>query len=218
VPSAAAKPCFLGLAATLLAAWPADAAGACRILCEPTLKLEPTFTFTNPFGGPRLQRLSDGAIVREEGEAVFELILATEVPTQWERLALVAEVIWPPFVRDNAVELELEANFKWLLSEQTGGWVSSHVDVVDKFSSAERPDDRNAYTHKLNFELDTAVRPFNRLPDGHWLRGIEVELSLDYVATGLARAGDEAGPGFVYLDAASPWSISIVLVVPLAPL
>jgi hypothetical protein len=216
--SSAARACGLGLAVWLVAGWPTDARGACRILCSPTLKVEPTLTFTNPFGGPRVQSVSDGTVYREEGEAVFEAILAVDVPTRWKRLAFVTEVIWAPFVRDNAVELELEANFKWLLSEQTGGWVSSHFDVVGKLSPAERPEDSNAYTHKLNFELDTAVSPFNRLPDGHWLRGIEVELSLDYVATGLARAGDPAGPGLVFLDAQSPWSVSIVLVIPLAPL
>jgi hypothetical protein len=42
-------------------------------------------------------------------------------------------------------------------------------------------------------------------------------LDLDHVATGLPRAGDEAAPGAVYLDPASPWSFSLVLVIPLAP-
>jgi hypothetical protein len=37
-------------------------------------------------------------------------------------------------------------------------------DVVDKFSPAQRPSDRRAYTHKLNFELDTSVAAFNWLP------------------------------------------------------
>jgi hypothetical protein len=87
--------------------------------------------------------------------------------------------------------------------------------VVDKFSAAERPTDRRAYTHKLNLELDTSVSIFNWLPEGRWLRGVELEGSLDYVATGLARAGDRIN-GDRYLEDANPWSFSIVFVVPVA--
>ena len=93
-------------------------------------------------------------------------------------------------IRDNPVELEFEVNLKWLLAEATGGWVNSHFDIVDKFSPAERPGDRGVYTHKLNLELDTALAVFNWLPDGRWARGVELEGSLDYVATGLPRAGE----------------------------
>jgi hypothetical protein len=87
---------------------------------------------------------------------------------------------------------------------------------VDKFSAAERPGDRRAYTHKLNLELDTSLAVFNWLPEGRWLRGIELEGSLDYVVTGLPRAGDRI-KGVRFLDNASPWSFSVVFVVPVAP-
>ena len=105
----------------------------------------------------------------------------------------------------------------WLPGERTGGWVGSHVDVVDKFSSAERPTDRRAYTHKLNLELDTSVSIFNWLPEGRWLRGVELEGSLDYVATGLPKAGDIID-GRRFVDKASPWSFSLVFVLPVAPM
>ena len=227
---------LLALTAVLAAAARAGAEPECRILCPPSVKLEPTVTFSNPFGGARV-RLPDGTVAREPSEAEFEIILAVDVPTRLRRVGLTAEAIWTPFasgsfnpftgrgsaalggapIRDNPVELELELNLKWLLAEQTGGWVSSHLDVVDKFSPAERPGDRATYTHKLDLELDAAVSPFNWLADGHWLRSVEIEGSLDYVATGLPRAGDEVAPGEVYLDPASPWSFSLVLVIQLAP-
>ena len=73
------------------------------------------------------------------------------------------------------------------------------------------------YTHKLNFEWDTAFHVFNRVQTAPWLRNVEVELSLDYVATGLPKAGDVVGDER-FLDNASPWSLSFVLVLPLAPL
>jgi hypothetical protein len=114
-------------------------------------------------------------------------------------------------------ELEFETNFVWLSPQRTGGWVSSHLDVVDKFSPAGRPSDRRAYTHKLNFELDTSVAIFNWLPEGRWMRGVELEGSLDYVATGLPKRGDRVG-SLQFVDRASPWSFSVVFVIPVAPL
>jgi hypothetical protein len=102
-------------------------------------------------------------------------------------------------------------------TEHTGGWVSSHFDVVDQFSPGETPRARSVYTHKLDFEWDTAFHVFNKLPEDNWLQNVEVELSLDYLATGLPKAGDVIG-GERFIDDASPWSLSVVFVLPLAPL
>ena len=126
------------------------------------------------------------------------------------------EAIFLPFEADSTPELEFEANFVWLPARRTRGWLSSHFDVVDKFSPAARPSDRRAYTHKLNFELDTSVAVFNWLPEGRWLRGVELEGSLDYVASGLPTRGDVI-EGTRFLDNASPWSFSLVFVLPVAP-
>ena len=204
---------FLLAVAMPAGAQPAD---ACRVLCAPTFKIEPALTISNLFGGPRLE--SDGGeVTRESRAAVFEVVLSMGLPTRVRWLDFTVEAIVMPFERDASPELEFEANFTWLPGERTRGWVSSHVDVVDKFSPAARPGDRRAYTHKLNFELDTAVVIFNRLPEGRWLRGVELEGSLDYVATGLPRRDDVIG-GFRYLDDASPWSFSVVVVIPIAPM
>lgn len=210
---------FRILAASFLlgVAMPAGAqpADACRVLCAPPFKIEPTLTISNLFGGPRLES-EGGEVMRESRAATFEVIFSVGLPTRIRWLDFTVEAIVMPFERDATPELEFEANLTWLPGERTGGWVSSHVDVVDKFSPAERPGDRRAYTHKLNFELDTAVAIFNRLPEGRWLRGVELEGSLDYVATGLSKRGDVID-GFRYLDDASPWSFSLVLVLPVAP-
>ena len=152
-----------------------------------------------------------------ERETVFELLFAVGVPTQIPRVGLTFEAGWAAFSDDNLVGLELELNLHLIESDQTGGWLSSHLDIVDKFSPAERPDATSAYTHKLNFELDTALRPFNSLPEGRWLRNLETEVSIDYVATGIPKAGDDFGD-VLYLDDESPWSLSLVMVLPLAPL
>lgn len=207
----------------------------CFILCAPALKFEPTWTIEHLAGRHRIE--SNGQIERVKRENVFELIFAIDVPTTVPRIGLTLEAIFIPTggtdvhpftgataseigrgeIRDNGIEIESELNFKLFDTEQTGGWVSSHVDVVDKFSPGETPRAGSVYTHKLNFEWDTAFHVFKRLPERNWLRNVELEVSLDYVATGLPKAGDRIGDER-FLDRASPWSLSFVTVIPLAPL
>ena len=221
--------------ALLPASATAQDAPRCAFLCAPELKVEPTWTIENLGARPRVER--DGRAERAAREMVFELIFALDVPTEIPRVGLTLEAIFVPFggtslhpftgataaeagrseIRDNGIEIEAELNFDLVGTDQTGGWVSSHIDLVDKFSPGETPRSGSVYTHKLNIEWDTAVHPFNRLAPSRWLRHVEAEVSLDYVATGLAKAGDEVGDER-FLDAASPWSLSFVFVFPLAPL
>ena len=207
----------------------------CVFLCAPELKIEPTWTLEPLAARPRID--VDGHVEREARDTIFELIVALDIPTTIPRIGLTLEAIFIPFggtavhpftgataeqagrdeIRDNGVEIETELNFELFDTAQTGGWVSSHVDIVDKFSPGDTPRAASVYTHKLDLEWDTAFHVFNRLPEGHWLRNVEVETSLDYLATGLPRAGDVVGDER-FLDKASPWSLSFVLVFPLAPL
>jgi hypothetical protein len=48
------------------------------------------------------------------------------------------------------------------------------------------------------------------------LRGVELEGSLDYVATGLPKAGDRVD-GYRFIEDTSPWSLSVVFVLAVAP-
>ena len=207
----------------------------CAVLCAPELKIEPTWTIENLGSKRRIE--VDGEIEEVTTESVFELILAVDVPTTIPRIGFTFEAIFVPFgrtsihpftgasapdvgredFRDNGIEIETELNIDLFGTEQTGGWVSSHFDIVDKFSPGETPRASSVYTHKLNFEWDTAFHVFSRLPEGNWLRNLEAEISLDYVATGLPKAGDVVN-GERFLDDASPWSVSFVAVIPLAPL
>lgn len=154
----------------------------CRWLCQPTLLVEPTITW-------------------EQDATIFETIFALDLSTPIPRVGVTFEAITKPFSDENEVELESELKLYWLEGEQTGGWLSSHFDIVDKFSPAKRTTDTRAYTHKLNLELDTAVAVFSRLPETNWLRDVEIEGSLDYIATGLPKD-------------ASRWSFSLVFVIP----
>lgn len=210
----------------------------CTLVCAPSLAIEPTLTIENLFRRHRVQDVVSGAITRAERSAQFEVIIAVDIPTTIPRVGVTFEAIWTPFagassnpftgaaaadlgkseVRDNSVELEFELNLDVLDPEMTGGWIGAHFDIVDQFSPAERPQAAGAYTHKLDFELDVGVAPFNFLVRD-WLRSFEVEASLDYLATGIPRAGDIVPIGEErYLDDASPWSLSLVVVVPVTPL
>ena len=188
----------------------------CRFICELAWKFEPTFTIENLAKRHRVVT-SEGLTERAARERVFEVVLALDLETKVPWLGFTAEAITAPFTDGNEVELEFESNFHWLTEAMTRGWVTSHFDVVDQLSPAERPDASHAYTHKLDFELDTAFHPFKRLPEGRWLRDFEVELSLDYLATGLPKRGDVFPDGSRLLDDASPWSLSLVFVIPIAP-
>jgi hypothetical protein len=187
----------------------------CVLFCAPELQIEPTWTIENLSARPRID--TAGQVERAGRERVFELVFAVDIPTTIPRIGATFEAAFSPFADDNSVQLEAELNIHLFGTEQTSGWVSSHVDVVDQFSPAERPTSTRAYTHKLDFEWDTSFRVFSRLPQGHWLRNVEAEISLDYLATGLPRAGDVID-GERFLDDASPWSLSFVVVIPLAPL
>ena len=227
---------LVGLGVGVLVAAPGEAqeGDGCKVLCVPELKIEPTLTFENL--GNRARVEIAGITQKTARETVFELIFALEVPTEIPRVGLTLEVGFAPFgstsehpftgataadlgrddIRDNVVEIESEINLDLVDSDQTGGWLSSHFDIVDKFSPGERPGAASVYTHKLDLELDTALHLFNWLPEGRWLRNAELEISIDYVATGLPKAGDVIGDER-FLDDASPWSLSLVLVLPLAP-
>ena len=212
----------------------------CFFVCRPELKIEPSFTVENLFSRHRVAELEGDEqirVTRAEREVVFEAILALDIPTEIPRVGFTVETIFIPFasgpenpftgrtaqeigrtsIRDNSPEVELELNLEFLRPGDTKGWVGSHFNIVDKISPAQRPSDASSYTHKLNFEIDTAVSVFNWLPEGNWLRNIEVEGSLDYVVTGLPRAGDRIG-NELFLDNASGWSFSVVFVIPIAPL
>ena len=112
-----------------------QATPACRVLCAPEFKVEPTITFTNLFGSPRIVD-EQGTTTREPRGTEVELILSLGIPTRASWLEFTVEAIFLPFDRESTPELEFETNFIWLSGTRTRGWVSSHFDVVDKFSPA----------------------------------------------------------------------------------
>lgn len=232
---------LFSVALVVAATIPVDARGQdrCRILCAPSIEIAPSVTFTNLADPPQVRNLFTGEVEQLKREAEFEIFVAMGIPTEIPRVGLTFEAIWTPFVEsdgntftgytaeelgeeaidENVVELETELNLFLVTAEETGGWVEAHFDIVDQLSPAAEPDDARDYTHKLNLELDVAVNVFNWLPAGKLLTGIEAEASLDYLATGLPDAGDVVPKDErLWLEDASPWSLTLSVIVPLAPL
>ena len=90
----------------------------CRVLCAPEFKVEPTVTFTNLFGSPRIVD-DHGTTTREPRGTEFEVILSLGLPTQAAWLEFTVEAIVLPFDRESTPELEFETNFVWLSGERT---------------------------------------------------------------------------------------------------
>ena len=216
--------------------------GRCFFLCAPDVKIEPTLTFEPIFRRPTVEELEDGDVVgtgQPETETVFELILAVGIPTQIPRVGFTVETIFipsgdasaNPFTGATADELGRptlrgqrdrgRARVEpWSARTGTDRWLDSSPTSMSLTRSAppSGPAIQVPTPTKLNFEWDTAFLAFSWLPEGHWLRHVEVEGSLDYVATGIPRRDDVIDGRERFLDDDSPWSFSLVLVVPLAPL
>ena len=120
-----------------------DAGRSCRLICDLEWKFEPTFTIENLANRHRVVD-PDGVIERVNREHVFETVLALDLKTRLPRLGFTAEMSASPFSDDNAAQLEFESNFYWLIEPMSHGWVTSHFDVVDNFSPAERPNASSA--------------------------------------------------------------------------
>lgn len=222
-----------GVLAGPMRAQDASEEGECTILCAPELKFEPAVDVEPLTEAARVVEFEGGQPVdTTQGglETPFELTLAMDIPTQWPRVELGLDAAWTPFVdaednpftgqtglmTENPVELTAEVGVTLLREEDTGGWMGADVVVADEFGPAERPGADRWYTHKLAFSLEAAVLPFHRLEGGGYLRGVELEGSLDYVATGIPQARDRF-LGELYLDDESPWSASVAVVLPVAP-
>jgi hypothetical protein len=102
-----------------------------------------------------------------------------------------------------------------VLPTQTSGWLDAAANVGDLYSQAARPDDRSAYTHKLDLDLLTHVHAFARTPEHGYLHDVSLFALLDYVATGLPSAGDEVPTTRRFLSAARPAALIVGLALPL---
>jgi hypothetical protein len=120
-------------------------------------------------------------------------------------------------VRANAPTVTLGVSAGLVSPDQTGGWLDLAANAGDLFSQAARPSDRSAYTHKLDLELATHVNAFAWTPKNTYLHRVTAVAVLDYVATGLPRAGDQVPQGRIFVSPARPTSLIAGLSFPITP-
>jgi hypothetical protein len=208
----------------------------CHVLCAPSVALMPGVIRTHLVGGPRVRSLATGVATRLPGTSDFELIIAVAARTAVPRLSLFGSVQWLPNaseqrnpftlytaselgepVRANAPTVTMGGSVALLPATETHGWLDLAGNVGDLYSQAARPTDKSAYTHKLDLDLVAHLHAFTWMPRAAWLRRVTVFSILDYVATGLPKAGDEVPVGRVFETDARPTSLITGLSLPVTP-
>jgi hypothetical protein len=208
----------------------------CHVLCAPSFALMPAVIRTHVFGGPRVRSLATGTRTRLPGTSDFEMIIAVAARTALPRLSLFGSVQWLPNaseqrnpftlytaselgepVRANAPTVTMGASVALLRAPATKGLLDLAVNAGDLFSQAARPGDKSAYTHKLDLDLVAHLHALAWTPGATWLHRVTVFSILDYVATGLPRAGDEVPVGRVFETDARPTSLIAGLSLPVTP-
>lgn len=214
----------------------ASAPHPCHALCAPSVTIMPGVIRTHLFGGPTVRTLATGAEQRLPGSSSFELIAAVAARTAIPRVSLFGSVQWLPNateqrnpftlytaselgspIRANAPTATMGASISLLPAAQAHGWLDLAANVGDLYSQAARPTDKSAYTHKLDLDLVAHLHAFAWTPANVWLHRVSVYSILDYVATGLPKAGDEVPVGRVFVTAARSTSLIVGLSLPITP-
>ena len=210
----------------------------CKIICAPSVTLLPGMVRTHAFNAPRVRELPSNQVVRLPGKSSFEMIGAFVSPTHFSWVSLFASVQWLPNAKESAnpytlytasdVGEQLRANapsvnmgvtFPLVRPHLSSGWFTLNGNVSDLFSQAAEPDDKASYSHKLDLDLIGTLNIFNELPKAEYLHRVGVYGILDFVGTGLPKAGDEVPKGErVFLDDARSVSLIVGLSLPFAPL
>jgi len=208
----------------------------CRVLCAPSIALMPSVIRTHLFGGPRVRSVATGVEKRLPSTSDFELIIVAAARTAVPRLSLFGSVQWLPNaseqrnpftlytanelgepIRANAPTVTMGGSVALVAAPETHGWLDLAANVGDLYSQAARPTDKSAYTHKLDLDLVAHLHAFAWTPRATWLHRVTVFSILDYVATGLPKAGDEVPVGRVFETDARPTSLIAGLSLPITP-
>jgi len=210
----------------------------CALVCAPALTLMPGVIRTHALHAPRVRELATNQIVTLPGKSSFELIASFVAPTAVSRASLFASVQWLPNAKEsanpytlytasdlgeqlraNAPSVTMGVTLALLTPTMSQGWFTLNGNIGDLYSQAAEPDDKSSYSHKLDLDLVGTLNVFNELPKAEYLHRVGVYGILDFVATGLPKAGDEVPKGErVFVDDARSVSLIVGLSVPFAPL
>ena len=211
---------------------------SCKIVCQPKLQLRPTYVRSHTFDHPRVQSLADGSVHELPSKTNLMLDLHVLVPTVVQRLTLYAAMSWFPTadrkvnpfteytasdlgdenVRGNSLSGAYGVAVTALPAQQTKGWLGLDAYAGGVLSPSARPRDASVYTHKLDLGGVATVGAFNWAPKATWLHDVSAYVTLDWIATGLPRKGDEVPKGErVFLEDARGLSLQTGLTLPIVP-
>jgi len=208
----------------------------CNFLCAPSVVIEPSMITNHLFSRPGVRALSTGAVHTLPSTTNLEIVVAASLKTLWPTVSLYGSVQWLPNataarnpstlytasdvdadkIRANAPTASGGVSFTLIQPTETKGLLSINANVGDLFSNAARPNDASAYTHKLDLGLVGTWNVFESLPKHTYAHSLAVVTLLDYVATGLPKAGDEVPKGErVFVNSVHSPSLIIGLSIPL---
>lgn len=226
---------------TLLSVDPRELWGqakSCKIVCQPEVQFRPTYVRSHLFDNPRVRSLADGSVSKLPSKNNLMLDLHVLVPTAVSRLTLYAAMSWFPTadrkvnpyteytaselpdkaVRANSVSGAYGAAVTAVPTKQTNGWFGLVGYAGGVLSPSARPDDPSVYTHKLDLGSVATIGAFNWMPKATWLHDVSAYVTLDWIATGLPRKGDEVPKGErVFLDNVHGVTLQTGLALPVNP-
>ena len=206
----------------------------CALLCAPTITLMPGVLRNHLARGPIVRSIATGVEQRLPETWSFQIVATVAARTAVPRVNLYGTAQWLPNVSAkrnpftlytasdlgdpvlaNAPTLGAGASIALLQATETRGWGDLSANIGDLFSQAARPTDRRDYTHKLDLGLIGHVHAFTWAPPGTYAHKTSLYVLLDYVATGLARKGDEVPRGRIFVTNARPLALLVGLALPL---
>lgn len=230
----------LGTAACAVAPLAAQQPKSCAIICAPTVAFNVAENTSHVFGSPKVRNDTTGVVTTLPSVTNLQLQVFVSAKTALPRLSLFASTSWLPTAKARAnpfteytasqVGEDIKAdhvNFSVgglgdiIAAPSTNGWFALQGYVADLMSPAARPADASTYTQKLDLGGVALVFPFAGTDSASAAHksGLYLYGNLDYVATGLPRAGDDVPKGVrTFLTGAKPAALIVGVGMPVAPL
>ena len=213
---------------------------ACTLICAPTVAFNVAENKSHLFGSPTVRNDTTGAVTKLPSQTNLQLQIFVAAKTQLSHVSVFAATTWLPTAKARAnpfteytasqVGEDIKANqvsvsFGGLgdvvPATATHGYVALQAYVADLMSPAARPHDASAYTHKLDVGAVGLLYPFAGMDSTSAAHksGLYLYANLDYVATGLPKAGDDVPKGVrTFLTDAKPAVFIAGVGIPIAPL
>ena len=211
----------------------------CTLICAPAVAFNVAANKSHVFGSPTVRNDTTGSVTELPSKTNLQLQLFTSAKTRVNGLSLYATLTWLPTaktranpfteytasqvgeaIRANDVSFSFGALGDLIPAKMTHGYAALQAYLGDLLSPAARPGDASAYTHKLDLGGVALLYPFAGTDSSSVAHksGLYFYANLDYVATGLPRAGNDVPKGVrTFLTNAKPAVFVIGFGLPIMP-